>query len=107
MLTLLATEHGGRTRATFTGYRPQFYYAGHDWDGVHEYPDVSSVSPGDTVRAFIAFLSPAEHLGKLQPGSPFLIREGQRVVGYGAVTRIVDLEASAQRARAGWLRETG
>jgi translation elongation factor EF-Tu-like GTPase len=90
-LTLLPTEHGGRNGPAFSGYRPQFYYSGHDWDGVHEYPDVSSVNPGDTVRAFIAFLSPASHLGKLQPGAAFLVREGQRVVGYGAVTRIVDL----------------
>jgi hypothetical protein len=29
---------------------------------------------------------------------PFLIREGNRVVGYGRVTRILDLEASAARS---------
>ena len=100
-LTFMPTEHGGRSGPAFSGYRPQFYYFGHDWDGVHEYPDVASVNPGDTVRAFVTFLSPREHLGKLQPGMAFLIREGQRVVGYGVVTRLVDLEASARRAQAG------
>jgi hypothetical protein len=58
------------------------------------------VNPGDTVRAFLAFLSPGSHLGKLQPGKAFLIREGQRVVGYGSVTRVIDLEASAKNALA-------
>ena len=100
-LTLLPTEHGGRNGPAFSGYRPQFYYSGQDFDGVHEYPDVGSVNPGDTVKAFIVFLSPAYHLGKLKPGTAFLIREGQRVVGYGAVTQILDLEASAKRALAG------
>lgn len=82
-LTFLPTQHGGRSGPAFSGYRPQFYYAGHDWDAVHEYLDVGSVNPGDSVRAFLAFLSPGSQLGELQPGRAFMIREGQRVVGYG------------------------
>ncbi|MBI3207021.1 MAG: elongation factor Tu [Myxococcales bacterium] len=99
-LTLLPTEHGGRHQPVFTGYRPQFYYSGHDWDAPHEYPDVAQVNPGDTVRAFLAFLSPQEHVGHVKPGMAFLLREGQRVVGYGSVLRIIDLERSAETARA-------
>lgn len=91
-LTFLPTEHGGRGCATQSGYRPQFYYAGHDWDAVHEYPDVTEASPGDTVRAYLAFLSPEDHVGRITPGMPFLVREGQRVVGYGSVVRILDLQ---------------
>ncbi len=79
--------------------RAQFDYGGHDWDAQHEYPDVSQVHPGETVRASLTFLSPAQHVGKFRPGLPFLIREGQRVVGYGCVRRILDLENSAAAGR--------
>jgi elongation factor Tu len=103
-VTFLTAAHGGRSAPAFSGYRPQFYYDAHDWDAIHEYPDVAQVNPGDTVRAYLCFLSPHEHLGKIKPGTAFLLREGTKVVGYGAVTRLVDLEQSAERSR---LRNAG
>ncbi|MFN3243687.1 MAG: elongation factor Tu [Planctomycetota bacterium] len=96
-ITYLPTEHGGRSSPAFNGYRPQFYYAGNDWDAQHEYPDVERVAPGESARAFLNFLSPAQHVGRVVAGMPFLIREGNRVVGYGRVRRVVDLEQSAAR----------
>jgi hypothetical protein len=33
--TFLRTEEGGKTRPAFSGYRPQFYYEGEDWDAEH------------------------------------------------------------------------
>jgi len=96
-VTFLPTAHGGRRGPVFGDYRPQFYYAGHDWDARHEYPDVSQVSPGDTARVYLAFLSPGEHVGKLRPGMAFLVREGSKIVAFGSVTRLLDLEASAAR----------
>jgi translation elongation factor EF-Tu-like GTPase len=98
-LTFLPTEHGGRRGPVRSGHRAQFYYGGHDWDVQHEYPDVSQVHPGETVRAYLTLLSPAQHVGKFRPGMLFLIREGQRVVGYGCVRRILDLENSAAAGR--------
>lgn len=99
-ITFLPTEHGGRSTPAFNGYRPQFYIAGSDWAAEHEYPDVAQVNPGDTVRAYLSVLH-AEHLsGRIAPGQPFLIREGHRVVGYGSITRIVNLGQSAEAARA-------
>jgi hypothetical protein len=98
-LTFLPTAHGGRRGPARSGYRAQFYYGGHDWDTQHEFPDVSQVHPGETVRAHLTFLAPEQHMGKLRPGMPFLIREGQRVVGYGCVRRILDLENSAAAGR--------
>ena len=98
VITFLPTEHGGRRGPAFSGYRPQFYYAGHDWDAAHEYPDVAQVNPGDTVRVYLAFLSADEHFGMVQPGMPFLIREGQKIVAYGSITKLIDLESSAERA---------
>jgi translation elongation factor EF-Tu-like GTPase len=98
VLTFLPTEHGGRSGAVSSNYRPQFYYDGRDWDAPHTYPDVESVKPGDTVRVVLSFLSPDQHFGKLNVGTPFLIREGQKIVGYGAITKLMELEASAKRA---------
>jgi len=100
-LTLLPSEHGGRQGPVFSGYRPQFYYDGHDWDAQHEYPDVKVVYPGQTVRAYLTMLSPESHVGKLGPGMAFLIREGNKTVGYGSVVRLLELEASAKRVVAG------
>jgi translation elongation factor EF-Tu-like GTPase len=99
ILTFLPTEHGGRRGPAFSNYRPQFYYDGGDWDAHHTYPDVERVNPGDTVRVILSFLSPDQHIGRLRVGSPFLIREGQRIVGYGAITKLIELETSAMRAR--------
>jgi translation elongation factor EF-Tu-like GTPase len=98
MITFLPTEHGGRSGPAMSEYRPQFYYAGHDWDAIHTYPEIESVEPGQTVRAYLAFLSPEQHVGRVLPGMPFLVREGQRVVGYGTVTQVLELEESAKRA---------
>jgi len=93
----LTPEEGGRKTPAFDNYRPQFYYNGHDWDAPHIYPDVEQVNPGDSVRAYLGFLSSKEHVGKVQVGMEFLIREGARTVGKGIVTKILELEQSASR----------
>lgn len=99
-MTFLPTEHGGRKDPAFSDYRTQFYYAGRDWDARHEYPDVQQANPGDTVRAFLGFLSPDEHVGRVKPGMAFVIREGAKIIAYGSVTRLIDFETSAQAALA-------
>lgn len=93
----LSSEEGGRNKPAFDDYRPQFYYDGNDWDARHIYPDVEQVNPGETVSAYLGFLSPKEHLGKVYVGMEFLIREGARTVGKGKITKIIDLEESAKR----------
>ncbi len=98
-ITFLTTEEGGRKGPAFSGYRPQFYYDGHDWDAVHTYiGEVEPVYPGQTVLAYLSFLSPQYHVGKLYSGKEFLLREDQRVIGRGRVTKIIDLEKSAKEA---------
>jgi translation elongation factor EF-Tu-like GTPase len=96
-ITFVPTEQGGRKTLAFSGYRPQFYYDEHDWDAEHEYPDVESVAPGQTVRALLRFLSPEMHVGRMHPGTEFQVREGARVVAHGRVTKILHLEKSAER----------
>jgi elongation factor Tu len=97
-MTLLPTEHGGRKGPVFTGYRPQFYYGNEDWDASHTYPSTDPVYPGQSVTAWLDFMSPQHHWGKVYVGMPFLLREGRRVIGFGRVMKILDLEASARRA---------
>jgi translation elongation factor EF-Tu-like GTPase len=98
-VTFLPTAAGGRQGPAFSGYRPQFFYDGEDWVAIQFYPDVDQVNPGDTVRVCFAFLSPHMHVGKLVRGKMFLIREGQKVVAYGRVTKVLQLEESARRTR--------
>lgn len=95
IITILGTEHGGRRTAVHSGYRGQFFYNSHDFDAIQLYPDTDKVELGNTARALLWFASPREHWGKLYVGMPFLIREGSQIVGYGAISRIIDLERSA------------
>ncbi|MGL4553462.1 MAG: elongation factor Tu [Gemmataceae bacterium] len=92
-LTLLPTEHGGRRSAPGQGYRPQFYYGNEDWDARYEYAVGGEVPLGHCVRARLTFLSPQEHRGRIFAGMPFLMREGNRVVGYGRVTALLGSQA--------------
>ena len=87
-IEFVTSEAGGRSTPAFSGYRPQFYYHGHDWDAEHEYLDAEKVFPGDTVTAHLSFLSPQEHHENVAVGMPFLVREGTRTVAYGVVTKI-------------------
>ena len=91
----LTKEEGGRSNAVFSGYRGQFYYNEHDWCAFQIYPDVKSVNPGETVRSYLCFTKPKEHLGKVYVGMEFLIREGNQTVGRGIITKIIELEESA------------
>lgn len=95
-VTLLPTEHGGRQTPARSGYRPQFYYAGEDFDGQYRFLDCNEVKPGETARAELAFLSPGLHVGRVYPGMVYLLREGNRVLGYGRVLRLLGLEQAAR-----------
>jgi hypothetical protein len=96
-VTFLLPEEGGRKSPALTGYRPQFYYDGHDWDAEHNYPDVGKVNPGETARALLTFISPEFHRNRVHPGMTFEIREGARVVGRGKVTRLLSVEAEIRQ----------
>lgn len=97
-VTFLTHQEGGRRGPVFSGYRPQFFYNGHDWDAVYTFPEREEVPLGVTTTAYLTFLSPEMHIGRVYVGMRFEAREGQRVVGRGIITKIIDLSASAQRA---------
>jgi len=88
-LKFLTSSEGGRRTPTQSGYRPQFYYGGNDWDAAHAY-NVDLVYPGDHVVATLTFFRPQNHLGKLYSGMPFQIREGARTVANGKILEVLD-----------------
>jgi elongation factor Tu len=84
---VLRKEEGGRHKAFFTGYRPQFYIRTMDVTGNVKLPEgVEMVMPGDSVNLEVELIVPVA----LEQGSKFAIREGGLTVGSGVITKILD-----------------
>jgi len=90
-LTFLPREESSQYIPFYSGFRRQFHYDGGDWDALFDLGDIPFAQPGETVVAVLTFLSPDAHVGKLYPGKGFLLCEGQRILGKGRVTRILEL----------------
>jgi len=83
---VLKREEGGRHKAFFNGYRPQFYIRTMDVTGNIKLPDgVEMVMPGDNVNLEVELIVPVA----LEQGSKFAIREGGLTVGAGVITKII------------------
>jgi len=83
---VLRKEEGGRHKAFFTGYRPQFYIRTMDVTGNIKLPEgVEMVMPGDNVNLEVELITPVA----LEQGSKFAIREGGLTVGAGVITKIL------------------
>jgi len=84
---VLKKEEGGRHKAFFSGYRPQFYVRTMDVTGNITLPEgVEMVMPGDNVNLTVELIVPVA----LEQGSKFAIREGGLTVGSGVVTKILE-----------------
>jgi elongation factor Tu len=84
---VLKKEEGGRHKAFFSGYRPQFYIRTMDVTGSITLPEgVEMVMPGDNVNLTVELIVPVA----LEQGSKFAIREGGLTVGAGVVTKIIE-----------------
>jgi len=84
---ILKKDEGGRHKAFFTGYRPQFYIRTMDVTGTITLPEgVEMVMPGDNVNLDVELIIPVA----LEKGSKFAIREGGLTVGAGIITEILD-----------------
>jgi elongation factor Tu len=82
---ILKKDEGGRHKAFFSGYRPQFYIRTMDVTGTITLPDgVEMVMPGDNVNLEVELIIPVA----LEQGSKFAIREGGLTVGAGIITEI-------------------
>jgi elongation factor Tu len=83
---VLKKDEGGRHKAFFTGYRPQFFVRTMDVTGTIELPEgVEMVMPGDNVNLEVELIVPVA----LEQGSKFAIREGGLTVGAGVITKII------------------
>jgi elongation factor Tu len=84
---VLKKEEGGRHKAFFNGYRPQFYIRTMDVTGDITLPEgVEMVMPGDNVNLTVELIVPVA----LEQGSKFAIREGGLTVGAGVITKILE-----------------
>jgi elongation factor Tu len=83
---VLRKDEGGRHKAFFPGYRPQFYIRTLDVTGEISLPEgVEMVMPGDNVNLHVKLITPVA----LEQGSKFAIREGGLTVGAGVITQII------------------
>ncbi len=83
---VLRKDEGGRHKAFFPGYRPQFYIRTMDVTGTITLPaGVEMVMPGDNVNLEVELITPVA----LEKGSKFAIREGGLTVGAGVITEIL------------------
>jgi elongation factor Tu len=84
---VLRKDEGGRHKAFFTGYRPQFYFKTMDVTGNITLPEgVEMVMPGDRVNLEVELIVPVA----MEQGQNFAIREGGLTVGAGVITKIVE-----------------
>jgi elongation factor Tu len=84
---VLRKDEGGRHKAFFPGYRPQFYIQTMDVTGAVSLPaGVEMVMPGDYVNLNVELIEPVA----LEQGSRFAIREGGLTVGAGVITKVFE-----------------
>ncbi|MCL1877511.1 MAG: elongation factor Tu [Defluviitaleaceae bacterium] len=84
---VLSKDEGGRHKAFFSNYRPQFYFRTTDVTGVITLPEGTEMCmPGDHIEMAIELISPIA----MEEGSNFAIREGGRTVGAGVVVKIIN-----------------
>jgi elongation factor Tu len=84
---VLSQAEGGRHKAFFAGYRPQFYFRTTDVTGMIGLPEGREmVMPGDNVNMAVELIQPIA----MEEGLRFAIREGGRTVGAGVVAKVLE-----------------
>jgi elongation factor Tu len=89
---ILTQEEGGRHTPFFSGYRPQFYVRTTDVTGTitqftaDDGSTAEMVMPGDRIKMSAQLINPIA----IEQGMRFAIREGDRTVGAGVVSKILE-----------------
>ena len=84
---VLTKEEGGRHKAFFKGYMPQFFFGTTDVSGSVKLGDeVEMVMPGDNATLDIELHAPIA----MEKGLRFAIRESGKTVGAGTITEILE-----------------
>jgi elongation factor Tu len=85
-LYALSTAEGGRRRSFTTGYAPQFFFLTAGVTGVIDLADGVPVEPGAHAEVTV-------ELGRdsaIDVGLDFAVREGNRTIGAGTITALLD-----------------
>ena len=84
---ILTEEEGGRSQPFFTNYKVDFYFGSAKTSGTITLPEeIHMASPGDTV----SFTVTLKNNVVITVGTEFSIKEGNRTVGKGTVTKIYE-----------------
>lgn len=84
---ILTEEEGGRSQPFFTNYKVDFYFGSAKTSGTITLPEEKHMaSPGDTV----SFTVTLKNNVVITVGTEFSIKEGNRTVGTGTVTKIYE-----------------
>eukprot|EP00667_Euglena_gracilis_P008612 EG_transcript_8722 len=98
---VLKKEEGGRHKAFFDGYKPQFFFLTADCSGTVHFPELEGkskeeiskanvmVMPGDTKQLLVELDFPIA----MHKGMNFAVREGGITIGAGVVTDLITTEA--------------
>lgn len=89
-MKVLSEEEGGRRTPFYDGYRGQFYYDNSDWDANYIILDKQAAIPGEEVNLKVKTIGREIHYGKFEIGKPIKIREGNRTIAKGKVTKILN-----------------
>ncbi len=90
----LSPEEGGRKSKIFTGYRPTFFWDGHEELGGNDGRIIleghDECSPGEDSTLKVEFYRPELLPDTISQGTTFTIREGKRIIGRGHVQEILE-----------------
>lgn len=83
---ILSKEEGGRSKAFYSNYRPQFFFRTADVTGIiHLSDDVEMIVPGENAKIEVELISSLA----LEEGLRFAMREGQLTIGAGVISKLL------------------
>jgi elongation factor Tu len=85
-LYALTQQEGGRHTPFFSNYRPQFFFRTTDVVGTITVDSADMAMPGDSVDLTVELGQPVA----ITAGQQFAVREGNRTVGVGTVSQVLD-----------------
>ncbi len=89
IFTLLSTEEGGRSNPVTSGYCPHhLVMPNYLTSGKHHYLGKDSIRPGESVCAYIDFITPEVYPKTIWVGRSLQIQEGEILVGHAIVTKV-------------------
>ena len=98
-LSVLTEAEGGAAAAINQGCRPFLRYHGKNWIVVLHFFGRQMAYPGETVNAYVTFLTPIKQLGRISEGLEFELCLGPKIMAKGVVTKVIDLWRSASDSK--------